>query len=218
MTRRPRRTVPASILATLGLAAAVLVAWSCVQLLLGQTPLIPFITLAQTASEITWASPAILTAGIAAAALGLVLLAAALLPGTPRVMPITAPNADQPGPGAASSPAGRSAGDPDQDPGGDADTDHTAFPATRPSGVRRIGITRRGVSATLTAAARAVDGVGSATVSVTPRRVTARVRTDYRNPTGVRDEVTDAVSSRLSDLALARPPQLRLRVTSQKGS
>lgn len=216
MTRRPRRTVPAGILAAIGLAAAVLIAWSCGQLLLGQAPLIPFTTLAQTGSGITWASPAVLTAGIAAALLGLVLLAAALLPGTPRVMPITAPlSADQPD---TASTTDRPADDAAQDTDVGVDTHHSRPPGTRPGGVRRTGITRRSIAAALTAAARTADGVGSAKVSVTPRRVTARVRTDYRDPSGVHAEVTDAVSSRLNDLALARPPRLRLRVTSQKGS
>lgn len=88
MIRRPRRSLPATLLALVLLAAAVLVALSCIQLLRHQAPLIPFAALAAFGASLRWNAPITLLAGAVAAALGLLLLAAALLPGKPTVLPL----------------------------------------------------------------------------------------------------------------------------------
>lgn len=88
MIRRPRRVVPASVVALLVLAAMVLIAWSCVQVLLGRQPVLPFAELAEQGSAMTWDALPVLVAGAVLAALGLVLLACAWLPGTPNVLPL----------------------------------------------------------------------------------------------------------------------------------
>lgn len=90
MIRRPRRTIPAILVAVVLLAAAVLVTISCVQLLLGQPPLLPFTALAELGAGLSGASPAVLAAAAVAALLGLVLLYAALTPGAPTVLPLDA--------------------------------------------------------------------------------------------------------------------------------
>lgn len=204
MTRRPRRSAAATVLALLGLAAAVLVAWSCIQLLLGDTPLIPFATLTQAGAGIAWVSSAVRIAGVVLAVIGLGLIAAAVVPGTPRVLPVAPPPTDPTDPAGLADSA---------DSGND--DDNTAA-SQRSLGVRRVGIERASVAHTLRVTTRRVDGVDTATVKVTGRRVTARVRTGYTDPTRVRGEVDRAVHARLADLALARTPQLRLRVTSTK--
>lgn len=90
MIRRPRRTTPAILVALALLAVAVLVTISCVQLLLGQPPLLPFTTLAEIGARLTVAAPAVLAAAAGAALLGLVLLYLALAPGAPTVLALDA--------------------------------------------------------------------------------------------------------------------------------
>lgn len=88
MIRRPRRTLPALLVALGLLAAAVLTAISCVQLLLGQPPLLPFADLARTGRGLSWNQPVVLAGAAVITVLGLMLLAAALVPGTPTVLPL----------------------------------------------------------------------------------------------------------------------------------
>lgn len=88
MIRRPRRVVPASLVALLVLAAMVLLTWSCVQVLLGRPPVLPFAELAEQGSEVTWNALPVLVAGAVLAVLGLVVLACAWLPGAPNVLPL----------------------------------------------------------------------------------------------------------------------------------
>lgn len=86
MIRRPRRVVPATIVALVLLAAAVLTVWSCVQVLLGQAPVVPFAALAATAASLTWAAAPVLGAAGVLAVLGAVLLVLAVVPGRPTVL------------------------------------------------------------------------------------------------------------------------------------
>lgn len=90
MIRRPRRTIPATLVALILLAAAVLVTISCVQLLLGQPPLLAFTALAELGAGLSGAAPAVLAAAVVATLLGLVLLYAALSPGAPTVLALHA--------------------------------------------------------------------------------------------------------------------------------
>lgn len=86
MTRRPRRTVPATIVGLILLVVAVVVAVSCIQLIAGSPPLVPFGTLGELAHETTWNDPAVLGTGGILFLVGLVLLACGLLPGRPLVL------------------------------------------------------------------------------------------------------------------------------------
>jgi hypothetical protein len=78
--------VPAAIVAIVLLAVAVLTVWTCVDVLRGGPPLVPFGALAERVSQLQWNDPVVLTAGGVLALLGLVLLGCALLPGTPNVL------------------------------------------------------------------------------------------------------------------------------------
>ncbi|TWF78936.1 hypothetical protein FHX44_114860 [Pseudonocardia hierapolitana] len=86
MIRRPRRTVPATIVGLVLLVAAVVVAISCIQLIAGIPPLVAFRTLAELGRDTTWNDPRVLAAGGILSLVGLVLLACGLLPGRPQVL------------------------------------------------------------------------------------------------------------------------------------
>lgn len=90
MIRRHRRVLPATIVALVLLATMVLLVASCVQLLLGQPPLIPFATLAATGTSLQWDGGAVLAAGVGVAVVGLVLLACAWTRGAATVVPLAA--------------------------------------------------------------------------------------------------------------------------------
>jgi len=177
MIRRPRRSLPALLVALGLLAAAVLTAISCIQLLLGQPPLLPFAELARTASGLSWHQPVVLAGAAVITLLGLMLLAAALVPGTPTVLPL-APVADQP----------------------------------------ETGVTRPSLSRSLANAAAAVDGVDHAQVRVRDRRVTATVRTPLQDSPGLDEQVRAALAERLDDIAPARHPQIRVRLSTARSS
>ncbi len=176
MIRRPRRTLPALLVALGLLAAAVLTAISCIQLLLGQPPLLPFAELARTASGLSWHQPVVLAGAAVITLLGLMLLAAALVPGTPTVLPL-APVADQP----------------------------------------EAGVTRPSLSRSLANAAAAVDGIDHAQVRVRDWRVTATVRTPLGSP-GLDEQVRSALAERLDDIAPARHPRIRVRLSAARSS
>ncbi|MFD4248922.1 DUF6286 domain-containing protein [Amycolatopsis thermoflava] len=88
MIRRPRRSLPASLSAVALLAASALVATSAIQMLAGRQPLISYDAVAETLHTTRWDSWGALLAGAVAAALGLVLLLAAVLPGSATVIPL----------------------------------------------------------------------------------------------------------------------------------
>jgi predicted membrane-bound mannosyltransferase len=86
--RRSRRALPASLVAVVLLAICVLLAVSCVQTLTGHRPWLPFAAMASLAAGLTVSSPAVLAAAVLLAVLGLVLLFAALTPGSATVLPL----------------------------------------------------------------------------------------------------------------------------------
>jgi Family of unknown function (DUF6286) len=92
MIRRPRRSIPATIVGLVLLAAAAAVAISCIQLAAGGRPLVPFSTVGDLVAGLSWNDPALLIAGGVLAVLGAVLLACALLPGTPKVLALAPSN------------------------------------------------------------------------------------------------------------------------------
>lgn len=92
MIRRPRRTVAATLVAAVLLAGAVVIAISCIQVITGQAPLLPFDELTERARASAWNDPAVLALGAVAVLVGVLLVAAAVLPGTPRVLPLAGGN------------------------------------------------------------------------------------------------------------------------------
>ncbi|PRX50035.1 hypothetical protein B0I33_102151 [Prauserella shujinwangii] len=88
MIRRPRRSLPAILSALALLAAAVLVATSAIQMLAGQRPFISYDAVAETLNRARWDDWGVAVAGGVAAALGLVLLLSAALPGSATVVPL----------------------------------------------------------------------------------------------------------------------------------
>ena len=89
MIRRPRRSVAASVVALLVLVTCAAVVTSCVQILLGQAPFVPFSELARLGAGLTGAGVEVLVACAVLALAGLVLLVVALRPGNPTVVPLT---------------------------------------------------------------------------------------------------------------------------------
>jgi hypothetical protein len=176
MIRRPRRSLPVILLALVLLAAAVLVAISCIQLLLHQNPLIPFGALAAFGASLRWNAPITIVVGVVAAALGLILLAAGLLPGKPTVLPLSN------------------------------------------NGRTSAGVSRRSLRRDLTTAAASADGVRSAAVRVRRGRVVATVRTPAADTAGVAEQVRTLLDERLTAIALARRPRLRIRVSPDRRS
>lgn len=94
MIRRPRRAVPATLVALALLAACIAVGVALVQRLMGVREYISYDRVARELHGLTWNEPPVLVAGIASAVLGALLLAVALLPGRARVLPLTGSRPD----------------------------------------------------------------------------------------------------------------------------
>lgn len=88
MKRRPRRGIPAALAALLLFAAGALTAIVAIQLLLGERPWLSYDWAATSLHGLRWRDTAVLVAGIAAAALGVLAVAAAVIPGRPTVLPL----------------------------------------------------------------------------------------------------------------------------------
>jgi hypothetical protein len=86
--RRPRRSVPAGLVALVLLAVCVLVVVAVVQSLLGRVPFVTLTQLLAVTSSQRWDSPAVVAVAVVLAVVGLVLLVAALRPGRPTVLPL----------------------------------------------------------------------------------------------------------------------------------
>jgi hypothetical protein len=87
--RRSRRSLPASLVAFVVLAVCVVVAVSAIQFLVDERPLVGYRVFAAAVHGVNWTQwPVALGGGIAVAA-GLLLLAAAVVPGRAIVLPLT---------------------------------------------------------------------------------------------------------------------------------
>ncbi|WP_046471340.1 DUF6286 domain-containing protein [Allosalinactinospora lopnorensis] len=75
-----------------------------------------------------------------------------------------------------------------------------------------VGLSRSGMRSALAAAAREVDGVEDARVSVGRRRVRVRASTYLRTAEGLRDAVGDAVRERLAELDPLHSLTVRTRI------
>jgi hypothetical protein len=81
--------------------------------------------------------------------------------------------------------------------------------------------TRRGVAATIRSAVSGVDGIDSASVSVSRRKVKVEASTAGLQPftaEGLREPVTAAARQRLDVLELQTPPTLAVRVRTASGA
>ena len=90
MTRRPRRVIPACLLALAVLALCTVTAISVLQERSHGTPLLPLHTLARQVRGLYLDDIGVVGAGIVAALLGLVLLGCALLPGRAETLALAA--------------------------------------------------------------------------------------------------------------------------------
>ncbi|MGY2062279.1 DUF6286 domain-containing protein, partial [Nocardia gipuzkoensis] len=88
MRRSPRRVIPAVLVALVLLAACVTVVVSLIQRLTGATEFISYDGVMNRLHEISWADSRGLAAGVAGAAVGLVLLGLAVLPGRSILVPL----------------------------------------------------------------------------------------------------------------------------------
>lgn len=82
---------------------------------------------------------------------------------------------------------------------------------------QHTAVSVRGLRNALRSAAR-VDGVESAVVKVRRRRVRAVVRTRRAVVDGLGDAVRTALESRVGEFALARPPQVVVRVKAMRSA
>lgn len=89
MKRRPRRTLPATLTALALLAAGAVVAVVAIQLIINERPWIDYGAVATALHDTRWRDTVVLYTGIGAAVVGLILIAAAVLPGRPTVLPLS---------------------------------------------------------------------------------------------------------------------------------
>lgn len=102
MTRHPRRVVPACLLALAVLALCTVTAVSVIQERSHRAPLVPLHTLARQVRGLHLDDIGVVSAGIVAVVLGLILLACALLPGRAETLALAA--GAGPGPGSGPEP------------------------------------------------------------------------------------------------------------------
>jgi hypothetical protein len=88
--RYSRRSLPSTLVALVLLAASAVVAVSAIQFLVGGRPWVTYDSLAGQMHAASWTELPVGLAGGAAALIGLVLLAIALVPGQPAVLPLAA--------------------------------------------------------------------------------------------------------------------------------
>ncbi|MFI5560267.1 DUF6286 domain-containing protein [Amycolatopsis japonica] len=88
MKRRPRRSVPAVLVALVVLAGCVLAAAVAVQTIIGEKPWISYDTIASALHDLRWSDPLPAIAGGVVALIGLMLLVSAVVPGKPTVLPL----------------------------------------------------------------------------------------------------------------------------------
>lgn len=197
LIRRPRRSTPAALLALAVLAVCVLAAVSVIQVLLGRSPLIPLAGLDAFGRGLRTDGAVMVAAGSAAAALGLILLAAALLPGKPNTLPLAALTS-------ATADSGRGTGD------------GTPVAGPIPTGGWQpnaaAGVARSGLRVALRATAADVDAVDAARVQIRRRRVTARIKTETSDTDTVHATVAAALGRRLERAGLASELTLQVKV------
>lgn len=205
MTRRPRRTLPATLVALVVLAACVLVAVSSIQVLAGRRPLVPLAALARYGEHLHWNATAVIAVGAAAAGAGLVLLTAGLWPGKPTVLPLapTDPPGDSELAGVGEALGGEAAD------GGEPCV--TWCPAD-------AGVTRRGLSAALRTTLADTAEVSKPTVRIRRRRISGKAQTESHDTTTVHGRAAAELDRAVATVRLHHPPRLRLHVSRARRS
>lgn len=202
LIRRPRRSTPASLLALAVLAVCVLAAVSVIQQLVEQPPVIPLAALDNFGKGLHTNDTVMIAAGAAAAALGLILVTSALLPGRPNTLPL-----------GGVTPA--TAGD-DVTNGGTTDPSADGRPVAGWHQDAAAGVSRSGLRVALRTTAADADAVDSARVQVRRRRVKASIRTETRDTDAVRATVTSALGRRLERAGLADDLKLQIKVKRRR--
>lgn len=173
---RPRRSVPAIIVAALLALAAILVAIEVISQLIDRPlGLLPLDDLARLGRETQWNDPLTFVVAGLACLLGLLLLFLAFWPGRTRA---------------------------------------TALAGEHPGVVEAIGSTD--LQRLAVQAAESVNGVERAEARTGRARIAVRADSPLHDPGDLDDQVQRAVSERLDELALLRPPQIRVHVRSRK--
>lgn len=190
MSRRPRRIIPATIVALLILALGAYAATASIGSLLGQDPTRSLTPLADRLSASPWNDPAVLSAGIVLLVIGVILLLCGVLPGRQVILALQSPD----GPSSDRPSSIKSTSD-------------------RPSAA---GVTRGSITHAVQDAAAGVDGVSSAHVRVKGRRVDVLSQAAARDTTGLAGRVETAVVERLAGIPLAKQPQVKVRVTAAR--
>ncbi|KNC19849.1 hypothetical protein AC792_04240 [Arthrobacter sp. RIT-PI-e] len=175
LRRRSSRSVPATILAALLLALAVVGAWVGISRLVTGTWPSFLAPIRQTLAGFTWESPALWATAIVLAVIGVFLLLAAILPGQHTTIRLT---------------------DPD---GEDADTTETVM-------------SRRGLAKLVGSHLDEADGVDSASVGATARKVTAVVRTPLHDASGFSDKLTRSLERKLEQVGVDPAPKVVVQV------
>lgn len=88
MIRRSRRSLPATVVALLGLVICALVATSAIQLLLHKPPVLDYARAARALHDTQWHELPVVIGGAILGVLGLALLLSAVLPGRALVLPL----------------------------------------------------------------------------------------------------------------------------------
>jgi uncharacterized membrane protein len=95
MKRRPKRSLPAGIVAVIVLGICVIVAITEIEQLAGyRPPLIPFPAAASYGQSVHFADTPVIIAGAVAAGVGLILLACGISPGKHTVLPLARPDTE----------------------------------------------------------------------------------------------------------------------------
>jgi hypothetical protein len=185
LRRRPSRTIPALVVGILLLATGTASVWLAVSRLAQGT----WSTLLQGPRDwlasLRWDSPSLWGIGAAAAAVGLVLLLCAIIPGGFTALSVRGPGDAAPGDGGP------------------------------PPLERETVMTRRAVAHLARAQCEQVDGVASASATATATRVHLRVRTSLRDTADLRGQVTDRVRRRLEETGLDPAPRVTATVESR---
>ncbi|WP_227996020.1 DUF6286 domain-containing protein [Nocardia australiensis] len=176
MIRRPRRAVPAIVLALVLLAASVAVVVSLVQKLVGVHEFVSYDRVADELHGLTWNEAPVLAAGVVAMVIGVVLLVVALVPGRPVVLPMAAEE-----------------------------------------GIH-AGLTRAGLHAALRHTASSVEGVRTARVRLRRKAVKISAGTDRTDAAGLAEEVCEAVTRRVHELAPEQAQRVRAALHTAKPS
>ncbi|MEO7751906.1 MAG: DUF6286 domain-containing protein [Terracoccus sp.] len=183
LRRRPSRTAPAAVAATLVTAAGVAGVWAAVErLATGRWPSWVGAT-HKWAGTHTWGSAVVVTLAVVIAVVGLVLLVTALRPGMANAYEI--------------------------DPTTGADPSAPGEPDER---VTEYVMTRRSVARLASAHASLVPGVESVSASATTRRVTLTVKTASAQAEDIDEMVTSRVREALAGAGLSPQPTVSTTV------